>query len=333
MRTRNMIGLVSAVGSVAALGGAYLSYRSDLKDRRQELELTSKIAKTKRGIIEYAREGTGASALVIHGAGGGFDQGLFLAHEMLGDGYDVIAPSRFGYLRTPTPADTSHAAQADAHAALLDTLKVSNVIVMGVSAGATSAIELTVRHPSRVRALILVVPRTFDPENQVGVKETPQNKAIINIFKGSADFAYWLSSRVARKPLVRFFGVEPELEARAPQEERDKISGLIHDMLPVSARVQGIQNDTAANLTESKLGDIKVPTLVISAEDDLYHTLPGARYTAQHIPDAQLKVFETGGHLLVSRGVDTRNAIADFIRDKLGPPLGAQTKSPRRVIM
>jgi 2-hydroxy-6-oxonona-2,4-dienedioate hydrolase len=333
MRTRNMIGLVSAVGSVAALGGAYFSYRSDLNQRREELELASKIAKTKRGLIEYTREGNGPSALVIHGAGGGFDQGLFLAHEMLGDGYDIIAPSRFGYLGTPVPEDGSHAAQADAHAALLDTLKVSDVIVMGVSAGATSAIELAVRHPSRVRALILVVPRAFDPENQVGVEETPQNKAIINMFKGSADFAYWLSSHVVRKPLVRFFGVEPELEAKAPKEDRDKISGLIRDMLPVSARVEGIQNDTAANLTESKLGDIKVPTLVISAKDDLYHTLPGARYTAEHIPGAELKIFETGGHLLVSRGVDTRNAIVDFIRDRLDALPTTKTKAPDRVTM
>jgi 2-hydroxy-6-oxonona-2,4-dienedioate hydrolase len=333
MRTRNMIGLVSAVGSVAALGGAYLSYRNDLKERTHDLDMARKIAKTKHGPIEYAREGKGPSALVIHGAGGGFDQGLYLANEMLGEGYDVIAPSRFGYLGTAMPEDSSHAAQADAHAALLDALKVPEVIVMGVSAGATSAIELAIRHPSRVRALILVVPRAFDPEHQVGVEETPQNTAIINMFKGSADFAYWLSSHVARKPLVRFFGVAPELEANAPREEREKINTLIHDMLPLSARVEGIQNDTAANVTESNLGDIHAPTLVISAEDDLYHTLPGARYTAAHIPGAELKVFETGGHLLVSRGTDTRHAITDFLRDRLGPLPHTRSKSPQRVIM
>jgi 2-hydroxy-6-oxonona-2,4-dienedioate hydrolase len=333
MRKRNMIGLVSAVGSAAAIGGAYLSYRNDLREKTKELKRISEIADTKHGPIEFAREGTGPAVLVIHGAGGGFDQGLYLGHDMLGDDYDIIAPSRFGYLRTPVPEDPSHAAQADAHAALLDSLGVSGVIVMGVSAGATSAIELAVRHPSRVRALILVVPRAFDPETQVGVEKTPQNKAVIGMFKGAADFTYWLSSRVARKPLVRFFGVEPALEAKAPPEERERISAIIHDALPLSARVDGLQNDTQANVPESKLEDIEAPTLIISAEDDLYRTLPGARYTAEHIPGAELKVFESGGHLLVSRGLDTRHAIADFIRDKLGPLPRARAKSPQRVIL
>jgi pimeloyl-ACP methyl ester carboxylesterase len=331
MRTRNWIGLASAVGSAAVVGGAYMRYRQDLKERSRALEAKSKVVSTRNGTIEYAREGKGPAALVIHGAGGGYDQGLFLGHEMLGDDYDIIAPSRFGYLGTPLPRNASIAAQADAHAALLAKLGVSQAVILGVSAGAPSAIELAVRHPDRVRALILVVPRAFDPENQVGVDETPQNKAVIRLLEGSADFTYWLSTRVARKPLVRFFGVEPGLEAKAPREEREKITAVIHDMLPLSARVAGLQNDTATDVTESNLEDIDAPTLIISAEDDLYHTLPGARYTAEHIPDAELKVYESGGHLLVSRGHEVRTAIADFIQERVDPvpkPV-AKTAKPR----
>lgn len=120
MQTRNWIGLATAVGAVAVAGGTYMRYRHDLDAKSQALEAKSEIAETKRGSIEYAREGSGPPALVIHGAGGGYDQGLYLAHEMLGDGFDVIAPSRFGYLRTPVPHNASHSDQADAHAALLD---------------------------------------------------------------------------------------------------------------------------------------------------------------------------------------------------------------------
>jgi 2-hydroxy-6-oxonona-2,4-dienedioate hydrolase len=38
----------------------------------------------------------------------------------VGDGYRIIAPSKFGYLRSPLPADGSHVAQAETLAALLD---------------------------------------------------------------------------------------------------------------------------------------------------------------------------------------------------------------------
>lgn len=326
MRARNLIGIASAVGTAAAVGGVLLRFRDDLRQRTQALESRHRLAETANGTIEFAREGSGPAALVIHGAGGGFDQGLFLGHEMLGDNFDLVAPSRFGYLGTPSPEDISAAAQADAHAALLDHLGIDTSIVMGVSAGAPSAIELAVRHPQRVRALILVVPRAFDPDNQVGAEKTLPNRAVIGMFEHAADLPYWISTKVAREPLVRFFGVDPELEAKAPPEQREKITAIIGDMLPLSARVEGIRNDTATAINKSRLEDVKAPTLVISAEDDLYHTLPGARYTAEHIAGAQLQVFETGGHLLVSREPDTRTAIASFLESKLGLAPAASTR-------
>ena len=328
MRTRDWIGVGAAAGATAvaaAAGGAFLRYRRDLKSKTRALDALHRLVETRHGTIEYARQGSGPAALVIHGAGGGFDQGLFLGHQMLGDDFDMIAPSRFGYLGTPVPEDASIAAQADAHAALLDQLGIANAIVLGVSAGAPSAIELAIRHPGRVRALILVVPRAYDPENRVGVDEKGLNKAVIRMFERSADFPYWVSSHVARRPLVRFFGVEPKLEAKAPAEEREKITAIIKDMLPLSQRVQGIGIDTASDVSEQDLAHITAPTLVISAEDDLYHTLPGARYAAEHIPGARLKVFETGGHLLLSHGTDTQQAIADFLRDRLDLQAGSHT--------
>ena len=80
------------------------------------------IVETVLGKIEYADVGDGMPLLSIHGAGGGYDQGLLIAEALFGDGFRVIAPSRFGYLRTPVPRDASPAAQADADAALLDVL-------------------------------------------------------------------------------------------------------------------------------------------------------------------------------------------------------------------
>lgn len=313
MQTRNWIGLATAVGAAAVASGAYLRYRHELNEKAQKLEANSFIADTKCGPIEYGREGTGRPALVIHGAGGGYDQGLYLAREMLGEGYDVVAPSRFGYLRTPVPADASHVAQADAHAALLDKLAVQKTIVMGVSAGAPSAIEFASRYPERTTALVLVVPRTYHPDGQAGAQPTSQNKAVIRLFENSADFPYWAATKVGRKTLVRFFGVDPALEAKAAPEDREKIDALLAEMLPLSARAEGIMADTASELAKPDLEGIQCPTLVISAEDDLYHTLPGARFAAEQIPDATLKIFKTGGHLLISHSNELRGMIADFL--------------------
>ena len=99
----------------------------------------------------------GAPLLVVHGAGGGFDQGLEFAGSLPRRGFRVIAMSRFGYLRTPLPDDASPIAQADAHACLLDALGIERTAIMGGSAGAPSAMQFAIRHPDRCNALVLLV--------------------------------------------------------------------------------------------------------------------------------------------------------------------------------
>lgn len=69
---------------------------------------SSQVIRTNSGPIEYTTVGDGYPVLVVHGAGGGYDQGLILA-QFEGDDFRRIAISRFGYLRTPLPANASPA--------------------------------------------------------------------------------------------------------------------------------------------------------------------------------------------------------------------------------
>lgn len=73
-----------------------------------------------------------APLLMIHGSGGGHDQGMAFARPFSSEGMRVIAVSRFGYLGAPLPADASPAAQADANICLLDALGVDRAAVIGV---------------------------------------------------------------------------------------------------------------------------------------------------------------------------------------------------------
>jgi hypothetical protein len=86
---------VGAAGAGAAIMAAF---RSDMGAARARLAARSRLVETTCGPVEVAESGSGPAVLVVHGTGGGFDQGMMAATGPFGTGYRVIAPSRFGYL-------------------------------------------------------------------------------------------------------------------------------------------------------------------------------------------------------------------------------------------
>jgi 2-hydroxy-6-oxonona-2,4-dienedioate hydrolase len=84
---------IVALSIIAVAAGAvwvYLAYRRDLKASRERLRGASRIIETACGPIEYAEAGEGAPILMIHGAGGGFDQGLETGRMLVSQGFRVI---------------------------------------------------------------------------------------------------------------------------------------------------------------------------------------------------------------------------------------------------
>src|SRR5881296_398302 len=72
----------------------YLSYRNDMVAEEARVSSGSRVVDTPCGPIEYALIGRGAPVLLVHGAGGGFDQGLEFGRPLAERGFTVIAVSR-----------------------------------------------------------------------------------------------------------------------------------------------------------------------------------------------------------------------------------------------
>jgi pimeloyl-ACP methyl ester carboxylesterase len=314
MRSIRYALLVGSLTLTAMAGAVLLLYESEISDARDSASRSSLVADTDAGQIEYAETGSGFPLLSIHGAGGGFDQGLANAAELVGQDFRIIAPSRFGYLRTPVPQDSSPPpAQADAHAALLSKLAIPKAVVVGVSAGARSAVELAIRHPDKVAALALIVPGLYSPASPVSIEAGRGSKFVFWVVNAGADFAWWAAEKIAPCMLIRFVGVRPEQVAAAPQAEHDRVIRIVASIEPLSLRFLGINVDSTAELRELPLGQITAPTLVITARDDLFNTLPAAQFTASKIPGARLVVYDTGGHLLLGHEPEVRATIRDFL--------------------
>lgn len=298
----------------------FVQFNRDMARAREAVREGGRMIETSAGPIEYAERGAGPALLSIHGAGGGYDQGLSLAAGLVGDGFRVIAPSRFGYLGTPEPEDISAAAQADAHAALMEALGVDQAIVVGTSAGALSAMELALRHPEKVRALMLMVPAAYSPDNPVSIEENRGNAFAFWAVNHSGDFAWWAAERVAPSVLIRFVGVPPDIVAAAPEAEQRRVAEILSAMQPLSERMRGINIDSMGDMSARPLEQVRAPTLVVSARDDLFNTASAATYTAGAIPGAELVIYENGGHLLVGRSEETRATVRVFLQSALANP-------------
>ncbi len=302
---------------VAMAAAIWWQFASDIAEAKTNAALGSTLIDTPCGPIEYQEAGTGQPLLAVHGSGGGFDQGMAFAAPLAKLGIRVIAMSRFGYLRTPMPADGSAEAQADAFVCLMDSLDVQTAAVMGGSAGALSALQLAVRHPDRVSALILLVPLGYKPPGQPNSAEpmAPWVEGAMMRVIGS-DFLFWSAMHIARQQIIAtVLATPPGLLATASPAEQARINGMLNGILPVSARAAGLRADTAASktLTPVDLSFVHAPTLIISARDDGYGTYAAAEYMASQISGARFLGFETGGHTWVGHNEEVMAAIAAIV--------------------
>jgi 2-hydroxy-6-oxonona-2,4-dienedioate hydrolase len=304
---------VSLAALIIAAASVFNVFRWDMADAHARLVGRSQTVETSFGTMEYAVLGEGMPILTIHGAGGGFDQGLDLTSAMTDHGYQLIAPSRFGYLRSALPNNLTTAMQADAYADLLDRLGIGKVVVIGSSAGAWSALQFAIRHPQRCRALVLLAPAGYLP-----VGTNPNSGAVVRaIF--SSDFLAWAALKMM--PVVpggmsrMLLGTDAAIVRAADPDEKARVARVLVRLLPVSPRARGMQFDIKTVSTHEPylIDKITCPSLAISAEDDRFGTAIRAREIAAQVVDGTAIIFPTGGHALVGHYTEAMREIAAFL--------------------
>jgi pimeloyl-ACP methyl ester carboxylesterase len=298
---------------LVASGLSVSSYRGEIRAIRESIDsLGSQILETECGTVEYARVGSGYPVLVIHGNAGGFDQGLGLGQGYLDPSFQVIAPSRFGYLRSPVPEGATPALQADAYACLLDALGIEQVAILTSSAGVTSSIQFALRYPKRVSAIVLHSPNAPGKEGLV-----PPPKAVFRLMLAS-DYVWWALNTYFGSRMQSFVGVPRGFSVT--DEYEAEVRAALVGALPVSARADGMIFDTYVSnpaINEYPLGEIHTPTLVISAVDDPMALHENARTLADQIPNAHLMAVSDGGHLLLGHSEEVRLEVTRFLRNQV----------------
>lgn len=286
-------------------------YNNENRSARSRLQTGSQLYKTSVGEIEAALIGHGSSVLISHGSGGGYDMGLWLA-QFIGGQFQYVAPSRFGYLRAPVPSNPAPEAQADAYAALLDTLNINSVIIIGLSAGGPSALQFALRHSGRCHGLIMLSAASRP------VPPLPLILRAIYPFMLKSDFIPWLFYTIAPQAVFRANGVSSAVLARI-KFEREKIrllDALYQTTFPTTPRRAGMINDMQqlTSFPAYPLERISVPAVVVHAVNDPIIPVRSGEFSAQTIPNARFLRLEDGGHFVcVTHREETMPVIHEFL--------------------
>lgn len=251
------------------------------------------IAQTTKGPIEYRLEGDGPVILVLYG--GHCSHHTRLSHERLATvGYSVLVPSRPGYDQTPSSVGRTAQEAADAIAALLDTLNIKSVYIIGISAAGPTALAFAVRHPNRILKLIL--------ESAVSTEWDEQIKRLSRIGFGRPEKFTWAMMRMA----LRFFPslivklLVQELTVLDVNEVMKRMSP--DDLMFVKSMIGTFQSGTGfMNDIEHKVDDlsgITVPTLVMYSPNDKSVPPTNAKRVVAEVVTSELYEVPADTHLL-----------------------------------
>ena len=304
--------IVAVVICIAAVFVAltYPHYHREMKATKARLLAGSAILETDQGDLEYAVQGEGTPVLSLHGAGGGYDQGLWLGKLTLGEGYKFISVSRYGYLRTPIPTNASTKTQAALFKDALDHLNIRKVIVVGGSAGGPSAMQFANDYPERTSALILIsaVSEASAPGDKPG-----SYVGIIHLIQQS-DYAYWLVAKFMQQAILNLMGIPADVYSKFTPAQKQMAQEMLDTMHPMTERYRGTVNDGEMIQREALSTDsISAPTLILHAKDDALVSYHHAEHAHAAITRSRLIAFDTGGHGLLSQMNAVRQDVKEFL--------------------
>lgn len=263
------------------------------------------MATTRVGDIQmyYEVHGSGEPLLLIMGLGGNAAdwemQIPYFSRE-----YQVIAFDNRGAGRSDKPKEWYTIPQmADDAAGLLEVLGITWAHVYGMSMGGMIAQEMALRHPTRVRTLVLGGTMAGGPNA---------------VMAGPQLIQQWVST--AALPLEEAiatgltFLYSDEFIARNKERLVNRALELAHLMPPMDALQRQFAAIAQFNAYD-RLQEIRVPTLIIAGTHDKIVPVENSRILAERIPGAELVELPGAGQgFLGERAEEANAAVGDFLK-------------------
>lgn len=233
--------------------------------------------------IFWEEEGEGEPVLLIMGLG--YPAAMWYRMlPYLTDGYRTIRFDNRGVGSTGVPPGPYRIeTMADDGVAVLDDAGVDAAHVVGASLGGVIAQELTLRHPERVRSLVLACTHCGGPD------AVPPPPAAMAMLTERAS----MTPRAAAEAALPFVYAAGTPRARIDED----VAVRLRQPTEPEGYVLQLQGTAAHQGTWSRLPSIGVPTLVVHGATDGLVPPANARILAERIPGARLEIVPGASHI------------------------------------
>jgi 3-oxoadipate enol-lactonase len=254
------------------------------------------IAKVDSIELYYEEHGAGDPLLLIMGLAADSRAWLFQLPEFSRHYRTIVFDNRgVGRSSKPPGPYTIHE-MADDTAALLETLRIERAHVVGVSMGGMIAQELVLRHPRRVRGLVLAC--TY-PEPDADIEH--QRRFSVSRLGGSINAAGEVKiDFTAIDPFAFFQHLLPTVfNPEFIQNELPKLMEMFSGALEYGFSLEAVLGQVEAVMSHKatdRLHQIQAPTLVITGDADRLVPPGNSDILARHIPNARLVRVPGGSH-------------------------------------
>jgi len=239
--------------------------------------------------------GQGAPVFFQHGLGGDHLQTFESFPDLPGWRLNTLECRAHGTSDATGPLSIARFAQ-DVAGAMPD-----NTVLGGISMGAAISARLAVRHPERLRALILVRPAWFDCPAPANMSSIAEVAAMIADGQTAAEF-----DRT---------GTHARLAATAPDNLASLTGFFTREPLALTARLLAAIAADGPGISRDQIAAIRPPTLVCGCAEDEIHPLPMARLWAETIPGARFVELPPKGRDKPAHLAALHAAIAAFLKD------------------
>jgi pimeloyl-ACP methyl ester carboxylesterase len=175
---------------------------------------------------------------------------------------------------------------ADDYAGLMDSLGIKNARVVGCSLGSVVAQKLALRHPDKVRSMVLMC--TWARQDRLGLY-TWQHLMKCKATMRGEDFMHYVQMLIFHKPWFDNDGCFDSMQ----QTLKDTAVN------PAPQPVHAMEAQSAAAITHNTLNElknIKCPTLVIGGKNDVFTPAWMGEEVAAGIPGSTLHLYDNAGH-------------------------------------